>query len=160
MKSLIGDGEAVLHFRWHDPIVHDASMADVQPVFEGHLWLHLSLMYYKPWRPTFLKMLRDPSRDREGGLFGIDAAKGDELLEWKTVWEVWEDIPLDKIVECSWYVLVGEASATLEQLLVLNQLVTNLVPYSQMWLGYSHEHKAEMLNKSKKRKRPGTQGDN
>jgi len=87
----------------------NSSAACAQSSVCGEEWLFVALMYSTPWRPTYLRMVRDRSGDRPGCI-GLQAARGCKkaaLASWLTVREALGDVIgiACKTLRASWHTL-------------------------------------------------------
>lgn len=113
----------------------------LRPAMSG-IWLHVALMYLKPWRPTFLVMQRHPPYDRHSAL-GLQVVRNDTdqtILNWKTVWDVTSGmVDLEAEIVLSWHRFVS-SSRTVFEIDPSKQRVEALdVPDVIVWRGKVHE---------------------
>ena len=74
------------------------------------VWLHVALMYFSPWRPTFLKMeVCDTSCEisgASGGLIWLKAGhRQDGTADWASVWDIFASLGLDLVWTVDFFVL-------------------------------------------------------
>lgn len=80
------------------------------------VWVHISAMCLRPWRPTCLIMDRCAAFDRNG-LVGLRVARDSNdkpVLSWRTMWEVVAALQLSTEHVLSWYRLTALPQTTFE----------------------------------------------
>ena len=119
-------------------VPHDSPLeaAPPTPIFvQQDLWAHISLMYEKPWRPTYTELERDAPRDRPDclGVKAIHFAPG--LMISLTLWELLGRVVVVGKVSCAWHLLTANASISWPTLEVHRQRVVAqpIVDIEDLW---------------------------
>lgn len=102
-RAQLRSGRVVVHLCWRDLAGghHDvanakgnpAPLAAVDGASSKDIWLHVSLMYFQPFRPTFTLLERRPTKDEGNVLCVVPKTKPPEadVLHHLTVWEALGD---------------------------------------------------------------------
>lgn len=163
--KLVRGGFMVLHVQSVDAGVGDAAAPAAGCAAPGRIfdeWLHIALMYMKPWRPTFVVMRRRPAGDSDECL-GVEAtldAANPDLLALRTVWQLLgEIVASDAPVQLSWYRLVASARQVYA-ITPLHQRVSRLptVESFVVWKGKTQERRRARRPQGAPRRAPRVDG--
>ena len=134
------EGDFVVRFSWKaahveaEPVDSDLEDDWHDGNYELEEYMHIGLMYEKPWRPTYLRMMREPARDtltecgvapRRCELTDIaDEAVKYSAPDFKTLWEsIMQHLGgLPDDIRMEWYFLVAD----------FDRPVATIRPYQQL----------------------------
>eukprot|EP00959_Pyramimonas_sp_CCMP1952_P440924 9231089-Pyramimonas_sp.AAC.1 len=97
-KAMLTKGEVVLRFTFVTVRAPIEDLPDVELFSDGplpaagvdheHRWFHVAFHYSKPFGPTFVELMRDPSRDDSEAL-GVTPLRAHEPTDlFRSLWEM------------------------------------------------------------------------
>ena len=125
------------------------------------LWLHISLHYDKPWRPTYLLLERRSRCTDDDDCIPL-AAAGHRLdnpapaLTWRTLWEVAAAVNLDAAMTLGWFRLVASPRRAVTSIRPWRLRMASLgMDAIEFWKGTEYELAARQAKQRRGRGRGG-----